>query len=670
MDTATLRMAFAFAAQSQDADASERPRLHSYSCGAAAVLLDACAATASSESEVRRIASLSRSYHKEERRAWNACKGGVSESLESYLEPAVASLGAPSIYKTMESIGFSTSCGYLLLPSLYVPSRVWQQSGVRLPGVGLKEDAFQLLIAGLSRLCGVLTEGCHPSAETFEREIGIAAAALVQVRDVLAPLLRVSESANAIAVPAAAATASASVEPGTAASASTPLHIASERPAPPEAAVAAQNQQLQQVPLAPHNNASALHSDQPSASSTSYKPPSSLSSVFSAAASRWRGKSAVVTPAQRTPPADSRTFAVADSASAAATAAVASPSSSSSKAVHPVDDQKQRSSTAVVSPAAARSLPPPVSITEEDASPVDDSVSVSADGEGVDIIADAAERAVAFDGVAAARRTSSDGSISDDEEEQEEGAIDDNGNGGTAAYDRDDGDDGEQSNTVNSANTTPFSPKRGVPPADSAAARGNNYTHDDDGATPATSALRGLGTVAVASSLFKRAMKGIGKQVTRTAAYAAVALSLAPTSFVVLSAHQLSEYAAAIRDMGRLAGVMGSWHTAVHIGDALWRSRARSAEVEVGAPTASDRGVIAVLFGGVVESRVSDDGTRCDWEEHASYLWSLKQVQVSWESIQCTLADYVLPVVLEDVRLLLLRHVHKHSDALRRAAGS
>ena len=230
----------------------------------------------------------------------------------------------------------------------------------------------------------------------------------------------------------------------------------------------------------------------------------------------------------------------------------------------------------------------------------------------------------------------------------------------------------------------------------------------------------GFGAVASASGLLRRALKGLGKHVARTAASAAVALSLAPTSAISISSVQLGEYAAQLREVGELVGVLAAWERAAAVGRAMARSRsaataaivpydsgataARSGEGRGG--PASSALLRALLAGRPRPGRpvptdttgttgndageggptpASSTGTPpppteesdgawaapyySTWEEHCAYLWSQSGVREGWEALTLTLEDFVAPIVLEDVRILLQRHVHKHSDALRRAAN-
>ena len=209
-------------------------------------------------------------------------------------------------------------------------------------------------------------------------------------------------------------------------------------------------------------------------------------------------------------------------------------------------------------------------------------------------------------------------------------------------------------------------------------------------------------------------MKRIGTQVSRTAAYAAVALSIAPTSSVALSSDQLSELALLVHDVGGLAGVVAAWRRAVDVGGALGAARATSMSVQleavdtvegVGAsplmtatapplaPTLvkglgsgwgqsggnSGGGILSAIAGRRrklapaacspnARMTLATAGASFSWEEHAAYLFSQRSVRVEWDELITTLAEFVVPVVAEDVRLLISRTIHKQSDILRRAA--
>jgi hypothetical protein len=186
----------------------------------------------------------------------------------------------------------------------------------------------------------------------------------------------------------------------------------------------------------------------------------------------------------------------------------------------------------------------------------------------------------------------------------------------------------------------------------------------DDAASEAASgsSTAAAGGSSGGASFLSRAIRGISKQVSRTAASAAHALNIAPTAAVPVNPADLEAYAELLAEVGDAAQAVAGWLRAATRGAALAGAGLNFADPALPAQAA------ALLPPGVADDPAALAAVSARRLDVCGFAWAhASGVRPGMCRVAAFYWHVVARLALADAEALLVRYVHKTSDHLRRA---
>jgi hypothetical protein len=577
-----------------------------------------------SEAQFIRCALLSSQHFERSLSSMNPDKPSVKDQFDTKpLDQAVKvaraqferpartdALHAP--FRILHTIAGSVRVGSFLSPTLFLRPELWAQAGSRLPGMALKKEALTLLAAASTRFQTVLTMDSSASPTQFQRELLAFLTVLVSVQQIMQPLAHTGRKPKAPSAPAAAVIPNSTAASGVST-------VVSEASGVDEAAQSVAR-------------GSVVDEDEAFGDGDGEAALGDAGSL----ASGERDASGSPSEAEGEEGIDDDGVIVSDNVSREDTTAsdalgeggISNPLADSSPAPIPLQTSAAPSALSTAHRPGRSSAP---AVTSVSGSTTLDVAATTALGAAKSI----------GSALSAAGRWISKAPPS--------GAGDAAG-GGTKAANLDGVRQAGPGDTVTAHPNHPHAPAR-----DAVASASSASSEVVAGAASATAAA------ASSSSVFlRRAIKGITKRVSRTAASAALALNLVPTAAVSLTQDELAAYGKLILEVSVGAAAVSSWIRWAQQGEALRKLRVRQA-------TANSGHYHKQQPGEALDPVLT--GSTAAWLEYCASLWGQKLVHQAVTAIVAFYWASVTQPVLADVQLLVLRYVHKQSDLLRKAEG-